>query len=326
MAQELSLFDSPSKLPAHLQGFSSSLSTDLALGGMGRNRIGLKGSRFRLIVSGTEEAVLEQTSLEVVIVGAAKGAARIYYGTDYDPDEKTHPLCYSVDGIAPANDIANPQSTKCAVCPQNQKGSKITKDGTKTKACGYFKRLAVTLINDPQHRVFQLDGKALTIFGVGQAARNLFTLNEYAKKLDTRGYDAAHLVTKLSFDTDSSVPKLYFSPVRLLKEDEAAWVQELVNSDEVKNAVEITAITDDSDTASEAPSAEQKQPPKAAPAPAPKAVPVTRAATPKPTVVKVKPGAIEGAAVAAAEPPPKVMETKTGDDSLDEFLKDLSEG
>ncbi len=273
MANELSLFDQAptGNLPTHLAAFSSGLSTDLMLGGAGRNRLGLKGNRFRLIVSGQEEAVLESTSMEVIIVGASKGVGRLYFGGDYDPDKKSHPLCYSADGVTPGADVVNPQSMKCANCPQNQKGSKITADGTKTKACTYFKRLAVTPMVDPEHRVFQLDGKAMSIFGEGEPARNLFTLNEYAKKLNIRGFDVAHLVTKITFDVNSSV------------------------SEDVKTICTVSAITDASDAVSEEEPAQTEAPAQVvqkAPVAAPKPVQA------KPTVVKAATSAPAAAAPA----------------------------
>ena len=329
-------FDQPANLPTHLQGFNSGISKDLMLGGIGRNRIGLKGNRFRLIVSGQEEAVLEQTSLEVIIVGAAPGVSRLYFEGSYSEDEKVRPVCYSPDGVTPGADVTHPQSIKCANCPQNQKGSKITQDGTKTKACGYLKRLAVVLVGDDQHRLFQLDGKAMTIFGDGEPNRNLFTLNEYAKKLNTRGYDVAHLVTKLSFDISSSVPKLYFSPVRTITPDEAVWVQDIVNSEDVKLITTISAITDASDTATEEPAAA----PVAAPAPAPAPTPAPQAAKPapvaaKPTVTVVravgtppqKAAAPSPAAAPAPAPQPATVATAevVEDKSLDDFLASLGD-
>jgi hypothetical protein len=322
-------FDQPANLPVHLQGFNSGISKDLMLGGVGRNRIGLKGSRFRLIVSGQEEAVIEQSWLDVIIVGAAPGVSRLYYEGSYDEDEKTRPACYSADGVTPGADVTHPQSIKCASCPQNQKGSKITADGTKTKACTYLKRLAVVLVGDDQHRLFQLDGKAMTIFGEGEPHQNKFTLNEYAKKLNIRGYDVAHLVTKLSFDINSSVPKLYFSPVRTITPDEAIWVQELVGGEEVKLITTISAITDTSDTASEAPAAAPTPAPapQAAPAPAPQATkPVTVAAKPAVTIVKavgVPAAKATPATGAGAAPAPQAQVEEVTDDSLDEFLKSL---
>lgn len=265
MGTEISLFDQPNQMPAYLDAFTSTLGTDLALGGFSGNRIGLKGSRFRLIVAGQEEAILETFHLDVIIVGAAPGVARMFFGGNYDPDEKTHPLCYSADGVTPGADVINPQSVKCINCPQNEKGSKITDTGVKTKACNYFKRMVVALADgDPEHRIFRLDAKAMTIFGEGEAAQNKFTLNEYSKKFSTRGLDPSKFVTRLSFDPNSSVPKLYFSPHRVITEEEAPWVMDLVHSEDVKLASVITAITDTSDAEAESPAAAQ---PASTPAP-----------------------------------------------------------
>lgn len=335
MGTQISLFDQPNtNLPAHLQTFTSEVGKAMTIGGAGYNKIGLKGGRFHIIVNGQEESVLETFSTEVIIVGAAEGVSRIYFEGQYDSDTKTHPVCYSPTGVEPGADVTNPQSMKCANCPQNQKGSKVTPDGTKTKACQYFKRLGVVALFDPAHRIFQLDCKALTIFGEGQPAQNKFTLNEYAKKLKTRGLDPAHIVTKLSFDTDSSVPKLYFSPVRLITEEEAAWVQEIVQGDDVKQVTEIRAITDASDAESEGPAADVAAPapspaPKAAPAPAAKPAAAQSAPAPKVTVVrqtvpKATVAAPQPAPAKAPAPAPAPAVTETAeDDELAAFLNQL---
>lgn len=288
MNTQLSIFDAaPGQLavPSYLQAFGSNLGTDLSIGA-GRNRLGLKGNRFRLIVNGIEEGIVESTSLDVVIVGASPGVGRIFFDGVYNEDEKMHPACYSADGIAPGADVTNPQSVKCATCPQNEKGSKITQDGTKTRACNFFKRLAVAIVADDLKRVFQLDAKALTIFGQGESARNLFTLSEYSNKFKTRGLDPAHYVTRLTFDVNSSVPKLYFSPLRFVEENEAVKIQELVNSDDTKFICTITAITDASDAVSEEPAVPQAATPTAAPAPV---APAPAPKAPVQTIVKTAP-------------------------------------
>lgn len=356
MANEMSLFDQPMQLPAYLQAFNSNLGTDLGLGGFSGNRIGLKGSRFRLIVNGQEEAILEQFHLDVVIVGAAPGVSRIYFGGNYDPDEKAHPLCYSADNVTPGADVLVPQSPRCATCPQNEKGSKITQEGVKTKACNYFKRMMVSLVDDPEHRLFRLDAKSMSIFGEGEGAHNKFTLNEYSKKFSTRGLDPAHYVTRLSFDPNSNVPKLYFSPLRTITEEELPWVMDLVHSDDVKIGVTITAITDATDAESEAPAAAAPAPstatapaapktagngsqtaPAARPAPTltpkviqtgkPAAAPPAAAPAATPTIVKTAP--LAAVKQTAPEPqrvvPANVQEITSADVEADlaDFLKDL---
>jgi hypothetical protein len=316
----------------------------MALGGFSGNRIGLKGSRFRLLVNGQEEAILETFHLDIIIVGASPGVGRIFFGGNYDPDEKAHPLCYSADGITPGADVINPQSVKCAICPQNEKGSKITQEGVKTKACNYFKRLVVALADgsDPEHRLFRLDAKAMTIFGEGLPAQNKFTLNEYSKKFSTRGLDPAKFVTRLSFDPESSVPKLYFSPLRVITEDEVPWVMDLVHSEDTKINATITAITDASDAEAEAPAAAQPAPavksnasapaatvaPRAAPGLTPKIVTTGKPAAPAPVAAPVIVKTAPLAAVRPATPAPAVaapvQEIGAADDvDLNDFLKNL---
>jgi hypothetical protein len=284
-------FDTAANVPAYLQAYRSETGKNLVVGGPGRNRIGLKGSRFRLVVNGQEEGVIDENYLDVVIVGAAPGVSRLYYADAYDANEKVAPTCYSKDGITPENDAKVKQSEKCATCPQNEKGSRITDAGAKTRACSFFKRLAVVLPSEPT-RVFQLDCKSMSIFGEGKPAQNKFTLGEYGKKLSTRGVDPAHVVTRLSFDTDASVPKLLFTPTRYLEQDEAPVIAEVSEGADVKAILEITMATTDLSHETDAP----------APAPAaakPAAAPaVTKS---KPAVTRVTP-VVKQAPAPAAEP------------------------
>lgn len=303
MSNQLAVIDlnTPSALPAYLQAFQSNIGQNLILGGTSRNRIGLKGNRFRLIVAGQEEAVVEDNYLDVIIVGAAPGVSRIYYAGGFDPTVKQPPTCYSADGVAPAADVHNKQSVTCDSCPMNEKGSKVTDSGGKTRACQFFKRLAIVLPHEPT-RVYQLDGKSMSIFGESKAAVNKFSLKEYGQKLKTRGLDASMLVTRLSFDSDSSVPKLLFTPTRYLDENEASAIQDVINGDDVKAVIEISAQTvdlsgeTDLPTQEVAPAAQEVPAQAAAIEPVKAAAPtVTRAAAP--TVAK--PAAATAAATAA---------------------------
>lgn len=78
----------------------------------------------------------------------------------------------------------------------------------------------------------------------------------------TRGVDAGAVVTRISFDTDSSVPKLLFKAVRFITEEEAAAVAELVQSSEVITLKTVTMGT--LDTSTEEPTGGDRQ--EAAPA------------------------------------------------------------
>ena len=244
MAQEMSLFASNAQLPAHLQGVNLGITTQLKQGMFtGGNRIGLRNSRFRLIVAGVEEGIIEENYLDVIFLSAAPAVSRVYYKDAYKQGENAPPVCFSADGIVPHNDVKQKQSDKCATCPMNIKGSKVS-DGQKYKACGYFRRVVVMLAGDVEDkRVFKLDVKGQGIFGDSSAAAK--SLNDYIKALDTRGVDAGQVVTRIKFDLDASVPKLLFAPQRYIDSDELAVVQDLIVSDEVKNMAEVSMSTVD---------------------------------------------------------------------------------
>jgi hypothetical protein len=246
--KEISFFSNPAARPQHLALFTSGVGSALVVGGSGRNRIGVKGNRFRMIVGGSEERVVDENYIDGVIVGASPGVSRIFYGAGYDPTVKAKPTCYSVDGVKPAADVHMPQSVVCQNCPQNEVGSRVSDDGRKTRACGFFKRLAFVPLMDPDHRIFQIDLKSMSVFGEsGLEGQNKFTLGQYAKKLQLHGYDPAHMVTRLSFDTDASVPKLFFSPNRTIAEEEVSWVTEAIGNDDIKTITTISAQTTEGD-------------------------------------------------------------------------------
>lgn len=289
-------------LPAHLANVEGSATSQLmgGLGGEGRNRIGLKGARFRLIQAGQEVAIKDESYLDVVVLGANAAVSRTFYAGKYDPTKKEKPTCWSPDGVAPGKDAETPQSAKCATCKQNEKGSKVYDDGTKGRACSFSKRLAVMLPGDPDQNVYQMDVKALSIFGDGLPAKGLYTLAEYSKLLAARGVRAEGVVTRVSFDTDSSVPKLYFTPQSFVGEAEFAAIAKLTKSPEVKQLLEVNAETvnlsseidlpDDNGFSTQTPPAHALAAPATTPAPAaekPKAA--KPKAEPKPEPVAATP-------------------------------------
>lgn len=315
MSTALINLDQPAGLPAHLQGLVSSAGQNMVVGGMAFNRIGLKGSRFRLIMNGQEEMIIEDHFLDVIIVGASPGVSRLFYEGAWDPEVKTPPTCYSVDGTAPPMDLPTKQSLKCQTCVQNQIGSRIAEGGRKTRACGFFKRLAVVLPHDPT-TLFRLEAKGMTIFSEGKANVNKFSLAEYGKKLNTRGIDPSWLITRLSFNTDESVPVVLFSPTRYLEPDETAAIQELINSEQVNQILEISMQTVDlsGETANPEPTnapapaqaAAQAPPPVAAApvaTPPPVAAPAPAAAAPAVTRAPAVAPVVTRAPAPAASPP-----------------------
>lgn len=233
------------QLPAYLQTGSVNVNADLlATIGAGGNRIGLKGNRFRLVVNGKEERVFDENYLDVIVVGVVPHISRMYYEKEFKEGEKAAPTCYSADGKAPPIDLEGRKSNACDNCPMNEKGSKIV-NGVKMKACGFFQRIVVMIAGDDSGTYYKLDVKSQGLFGDSKPQVNKYNLREYAKMLSNRGADIAKLATRLSFDTDSSVPKLLFQANRFVTEQEYAQVVTAVGSAEVTKMLEISMATID---------------------------------------------------------------------------------
>lgn len=307
---ELVLFDpnasSSANLPAHLQGLGLGTTQSLmAIIGDQLNRIGLKGCRFRQFVAGNEVGIWEENFLDVIIVAVVPTLSRIYYAGKFKQSgDNDPPTCYSPDNVAPPLDLATRQSDACATCPQNIKGSKVTDEGMETKACGYFRRLVVMLPGDPT--LYRIDVKAQGLFGDSHDKLNKYSLNDYAKFLNARGVDASLLVTRLTFDTDISTPKLLFSPTRYITQEEAADVQSFVNSKTLEDYLAISFKT--IDLSKETPAPEADVPAAAAPTVQAQAAPQTQpqraAATSAPQTARPTPTATQRPTPQAQRPAP----------------------
>ena len=224
-----SLIPSNIQVPAHLaarMGQQSALAASLAAGlaqGDSYPRISIKGSRFR-IVEGKTETVLDQTKLNVVIVGANPRLSKTFYAKQWDPnDEPTGPDCFSLDGIGPDASVQNPENDLCASCPKNAWGSKVSATGQQIKACADQKRLAIVAAEDPTGPVYLLQVTPAALKG----------LNQFQKELTVRGIPVEVVKTVLSFDTDASYPKLKFGFGGFLDAETQAAVDNLFGSDQV---------------------------------------------------------------------------------------------
>lgn len=248
-------------LPAYLKKFDvSALNADLtAHAGGGFPVMSIKGKKWTVVRDG-EKTVLPNpkdpespaTNIDVVIIKANKGTSKVFYLKGYDPEssDKQKPDCYSSDGISPAADAASPQSKRCATCAHNQWGSRITDKGaSKGKACSDTVRLAIApagQVNDPM------------LLRVPPAS--IRNLGEYGQLLAKRGVGYNMVVTKIGFDPDAESAKLTFKPVGFLDDASYAEVQEVMDSDIVRDitggslsaAIESVAAADVKETAKEA--------------------------------------------------------------------------
>lgn len=291
-------FDSGSNLPSFLKKVDvAALNADLtAHAGGGFPVISIKGKVFAVVRDGEREIQMNPkdpdsaaTSLNVVLLKANKGTSKVFYikGYDKDSSEGQKPDCYSNDGVEPAADAQNKQAKKCATCPHNQWGSRISEKGaTKGKACADAVRMAVApagQINDAM------------LLRVPPAS--IKALGEYGQMLAKRGVGYNMVVTKVGFDLQAESPKLTFSAVGLLDDEGFAEVQEIAASDVVANILGSSVVAG---IAADAPAIEEAEEEAPAPVVKPKAKPVVEEAAeeeeaPKP-VAKPK---------AAAKPAPK---------------------
>lgn len=252
---ELSIFEMKSDLATSDLFKSLQNTNDNLLSGSGggsqNRRISLKGGKFRMMVNGEQVSVSKDDKMNVVIVDAAH-LARTYYEGEYDPSNPAPPACWSNDTQTPASDVGDgKQSDRCMDCKQNIKGS----GQGNSRACRFSQRLAV-VIEGELDKVYQLQLPATSIFGDPKENGGKLMLQAYAKYLQAHNTPAIAIVTEMSFDENSEVPKLSFKPVRPLEKSELETVVELKDSADVKKAITMTVSQTDGVIAkSEAPKA-----------------------------------------------------------------------
>ena len=194
-------------------------------------RISIKGAKFREMVSGEQTQVRKDDFLNVVIVNAG-ALARTYYEGEYDSDNPTPPACWSPDNKKPDAEVENPQAKTCESCPQNVKGS----GKGESRACRFNQRIAVLLEGDLD-TVYQLQLPATSIFGKDKKGMGM---QQYVAFLKSKGAPSIGVITKMYFDEDSAVPKLFFKPERPLKEEELKQALEARESPQALNAITMT--------------------------------------------------------------------------------------
>lgn len=230
------LFEKGQRPSYALEKQAPSVLTD-TLGGSGGGfpkRISIRGSVFRLIADGKEVSALEQRHLDVVIVRAAPAIGRKFFAGTYDEEKSAPPDCWSADGITPDAASAHRQSSGCASCPQNIKGS----GNEESRACRFTQQIAVVLANDQEGDVLQLALPAKSLFGKEDGDNR--PLQAYKQFCASGNAHVEQLITRMKFDTNSSTPKLFFKAMRWLTEEEAEIAKAKGLSDEAERAVTMT--------------------------------------------------------------------------------------
>lgn len=225
-----------SKLPAHLQGKVKATNVfAAAVSAGGFPVVSIKGKSFH-IQRGDERTLVKNSdgdaagSIEAVIVAVNPNKSKVFYDSGYEEGSNAKPTCYSNDGLAPAADAESAQAKKCATCPHNQWGSRITDNGGKGKACADSMRLAIAApsqLNDPM--LLRVPAASLKVLG------------QYGAQLAKRGVEPQHVVTKIGFDYNVAHPALTFKAIRFVEDHEMGEI-EAVLADEAVTIGQITGV------------------------------------------------------------------------------------
>lgn len=216
--------------------------------------VSFRGSKWRIKHNGEEELLTRDVdgeevpipSLEVVLIKASRNISKIYYEGNYSEGDDSPPACFSVDGIRPDVQSANPQAETCAVCKQNVWGSKISPAGKKIKACSDTRRVAVVPLGDIKNERY--NGPMLLRI----PAASLSDLASYGKGMAAKGFPYNAIGTRIGFDTTASYPKLTFKPIRKLTDEELLEVAEVSKSETVSSILNV-AVEPGVPTTKEAP-------------------------------------------------------------------------
>ena len=275
-------------------------------------RISIRNNVFRLVVNGKEIDKSEARHLDVVIVNASPYVHRMYFAGEYKPGQKVSPpACWTQDSIKPDAEVPNPQSATCADCPQNIKGS----GPNGTKACRFSRRVAVVKADDINGDVYQVTLPAQSIFGNGTAERR--PLHEYTDYVRANNQNLMSVVSRMSFDMDSSSTKIGFKPIRILSDEEYDVCLAKSKSDDSKRAIQLTVNVNK----------EEDEEANSKPAPAPQA---KREADPFPKVEAIEeediPEPVKRAEPKTEPKPQPVQQPKAdiNDVSLDDLVSDWS--
>lgn len=172
----------------------------------GSDFVKTKGSKFEF------KGAVIKPPLKVVVLGYTFENA--YYVGDYDPDNKTSPVCFAIsdreNDLAPHDTSPEKQGEKCVGCPQNEWGSGNKGRG---KACKNQRRLL--LMSVPTDKSGSVDLSKLTTDYVANAELAQLRISPtgikgwaaYVKQVtNTLAAPLFAVVTSFSFDETVDYP------------------------------------------------------------------------------------------------------------------------
>ena len=234
MTQDLDVFQNkPTQMVKSNRedGFSHTISGSSSTS----KRISIRNNLFRLIINGEEISKSNQRHLDVVIVNASPSVHRMFYAEAYRPGAKlSPPSCWSSNAQVPDKDVLEPQHKDCSDCPQNIKGS----GPNNTKACRFSRRIAVVMADNLEGDIYQMTLPAQSIFGTGDDTGK--PLNKYADYVKANKEAVGSVVTRMSFDENSSSTKVKFWPFARLTDEEFEISKSQGATEDAQRAITLT--------------------------------------------------------------------------------------
>ncbi len=290
--------------------------------------IGYKGKVWSLRYRGEKHTFVRPDDgspasyIDVIILRQAGHKSKSLY-EKYDPNasEGVRPICASLDGITPDADVAQKQSTACAICPRNVWHTNA--DGKKVRACTDYKRMAVLLLPKTSAAVLGQPLLEPVFLRVPPASLNDLAL--FGETMAGQGWHFSSFITRISFDPDQPHPKMVFTPLQPLTDAEAPVVLPMRdNATALRITGEGQVPYNPGSAIAGPPAAKQIAPPPPAPAPAPAPAPV-----PPPSSVNMFDGFASPppppapAPAAVANAPADVGTSSEADDAIDAKIKQL---
>jgi hypothetical protein len=174
----------------------------------------------------------------------AHKASRMFYDKGYKEGEKVSPACWSSDSESPDADVKTPVASSCLNCTMSAKGSGDNGIGTK---CKLSWRTAVVLPNDPAGDVMQLVLPATSAFGKEDNGK--FPFRPYIQHLASHNVSAGRVVTKMAFDTKAPTPKVLFSPVGAVPDEDLEAIARQAKSPAAEAAIKLNVYQMDESVA-----------------------------------------------------------------------------
>lgn len=277
--------------------------------------IGYKGKVWSLRLRGERHTFVRPDDgtpasyIDVIILRQAHHKSKSYY-EKYDPNasEGTRPICSSLDGVVPDEDVAIKQAEACAICPRN--AWKVNAEGRKGRECTDYKRLAVLVV--PSLTRVLLGTPLLEPVFLRIPPASLNDLAIVGETMDKQGWHYSSYVMRISFDPDQPHPKMVFRPLQALTGDEApvvlpmredAMALRITGEDQTRDGPKIMRLAQPGQIAPKLAAPQQLAPqpqPQPQPAPQPAPAPVIEATAKD--VTPQKGGMFAGAEVATAPP------------------------